>query len=167
MQQLVNQIRYRKATFDDAKIIKSLLVHAFKNNEGLFLPLKPTEHNATVFYMTEIRPIIINDDPCLIAFDGEREVALSCCSTGVNNAYDLTKRIALGGITVTKKQYRRQGIADQLRKAMLSLLKEKNIDFVLSDISKSNIPSEKGCKRIVKEKALSFNEISVKYECEI
>lgn len=167
MRSLINEINYRNATLDDAELIKSLALTAFKNNEGLFLPLEPTEHNATVFYMLEIRPAIINQDPCLLAFDRDKPVAISCCSTGVNTAYNLKKKMAVGILTTTIASHRRKGIANELRKIMMQDLKQKGITSVLSDISITNLASEKGCKKITKQENLSFKEISIKYECEI
>tara|TARA_B100002019_G_scaffold106695_1_gene91658 strand:+ start:13642 stop:14145 length:504 start_codon:yes stop_codon:yes gene_type:complete len=167
MRSLINGINYRNATLDDAELIKGLVLSAFKNNEGLFLPLEPTEHNAMVFYMLEIRPAIINKDPCLLAFDTDKAVAIACCSTGINTAYNLKKKTALGILTTTITSHRRKGIANALRKIMMQDLKEKGITSVLSDISITNLASEKGCKKITEQENLSFKEISIRYECEI
>ena len=167
MKQLNSEFKYRPATLEDASTIQNLVLDSLKYNDGFFLPMLPTDHNATVFYMLEIRPCILNNDPCFLAFDAEKAVGFSCCSTGMNTAYDLDKNIALGVITSTHSAYRQKNIATLLRKQMLKSLKEKGVTHVISDIAISNEASVNGCKKIVSEKSLKFSELSIKYECEI
>ena len=167
MKQLNEKFEYRKATLEDASVIQSLILTSLKENDGLFLPLLPTDHNATVFYMLEIRPCILNSDPCYLAFHKDRPVGLSCCSTTINTSYDLQEKTALGVITAIHPQYRRQKLATLLREEMLNELKEKGIASVISDISISNEASISGCKKIISEKDLGFTELSIKYKCEI
>lgn len=167
MKQLGNEFEFRKILLKDSDVIESLIQEGLGSGGDFFLPLLPTKHNAKVFFATEVRHLIINEDPCFIAFKEGVAAGFSCCSTGINTAYELSKPIALGCITVTRERFRRMGLASLLRGEMLKELKLKGIKFVLSDIAKSNLPSEAGCKKIAKQNSLNFKEISIKYECEI
>ena len=161
-----------EATLEDEGAIKNLLLAAFKENDGLHLPLKPTTKNVDNFFALEVRPALINFDPAYLVSAGPFDepstpIAFSCCSTCLNNVYDLDKRIAVGVITVIAKAYRNQGLATRLHATVLEDLKGKGIEFVLTDISTSNKPSFNSCLNIVKKAQLDYNIISNKYECRI
>ena len=167
MKQIGNGFEFRKVSLEDSDLVESIILEGLNSGGDFFLPLLPTKHNAKVFFATEIRHLIINQDPCFLAFKDGSTAGFSCCSTGINTAYELSKPIALGCITITREKFRRMGLANFLRVEMLKDLKSKGIKFVLSDIAKSNLASETGCKKIAKENSLNFKEISIKYECEI
>ena len=166
MKQLHNALR--KATLEDEEYIKRLLLIAFKDSSGLHLPLQSTEKNASNFYAIEIRPAIINEDPAYLMFDDKSNpIAFSCCSTCLNKVYDLDKKIAMGVITIIKKEHRNKGIATSLHAKVLKDLKQKEVDTVLTEISLNNKPSFNSCLNIVKKEGLDYNIVANKYECEV
>ncbi len=157
----------REATLEDEKGIKSLLLVAFKENEGLHLPLKPTSKNVDHFFSLEVRPALINQDPAYLISEGTNPIAFSCASTCINNVYDLEKRTAIGVITVITKPHRNQGLATELHAKVLNDLREKDIEVVLTEISTNNKPSFNSCLNIVKKSELEYNIVANKYECRI
>jgi hypothetical protein len=172
MKSSLNDRPIREATLEDEGEIKHLLLAAFKESEGLHLPLKPTKKNVDNFFALEVRPALINQDPAYLVSAGPFDspsvsIAFSCCSTCLNSVYDLDKRIAVGVITIIAKTYRNQGLATELHAKILGGLRDKDIEFVLTDISTSNKPSFNSCLNIVKKAQLDYNVISSKYECRI
>ena len=153
-------INIKTASLTDEQEIIYLIHEALKSNEGFFLPLAPTLENAKMFFRLEIIPCIINQDPTYIAFENSKPIGFSCCSLGVNTAYDLTKTIALGILTTTIPSYRSQGVATQLRERMLQDLKQKGITTVMTDITDSNLASLQSCEKIMLDKQLEWSIIS-------
>lgn len=162
----------RRAELEDEKAIKSLLLSAFEDSEGLHLPLEATKKNADNFYAFEIRPAIINGDPIYITYAAPFEapstpIAFSCCSTCVNKLYDLKEKLAIGVITVISKPYRNQGIATDLHSRVLARLKKEGVVKVMTEISLKNKPSLNSCLNIINKEELEYLVVANKYECKI
>jgi hypothetical protein len=156
-----------KASLDHQEEIVDLVYHALKNTQGFSLPLLPTRKNAEVFYRLEVIPCLINNDPAYLAYHGPNPIGFACCSLGANTAYDLSRPIALGVLTVTTTKYRRQGVATELRKSMLADLKQHNIESVLTEISDLNTESILSCQKLASDIDSAVFQISNKYECKI
>jgi ribosomal protein S18 acetylase RimI-like enzyme len=156
-----------EVTLEDEKEVLDIIQEGFRHNDGLFLPIKPTKHNAKIFYNLEVRHCIINQDPVYFFKIDNKVLGFSCCATDINSAYDMDRKIALGVITIVKKEFRRKGIATELRQNMLANLRAKGVEFVLCDISVSNTPSLDGCNNIASSLKLDNKEISKRYECRI
>lgn len=154
-------------TLQDEERVLDIIEEGLRCNEGLSLPIKATRHNAKMFYNIEVRHCIVNQDPVYFFEQGGRVLGFSCCSTSINSAYDMDKKIALGVITVVKKENRKSGIATLLRSKMLQDLKDKKIEYVLCDISLNNSPSILSCDKIAQSMGYNGVEISKRYECRI
>ena len=167
MSKLGDTLLIRQATLDDEPYIKKLLLEAFSNNDGLHLPFLPTERNVENFWTLEVRPLLLNSDPCLLAFDQSNSIGLSCCSTLVSQAYDLEYKIASGVLTVILQNYRNKGLATIFHQKVLNMLRDLEVRSVITDITDSNKPSFNSCMNIVKKLNLEYNIVSRKYECRI
>lgn len=172
MKSLLEDRLIREATLEDEGEIKNLLMAAFKESEGLHLPLKPTKKNVDNFFTLEVRPALINRDPAYLVSAGpfgapSVPIAFSCCSTCVNNVYDLDKRVAIGVITIIAKPYRNQGISTKLHAKVLKDARDMGIESVLTEIAISNKPSFNSCLNFVRKSGLDYKAIANKYECKI
>ena len=152
---------------EDSDSVIQLLQESFQESDTFFLPVLPTRKSARHFYKLEIEPAVINGDPCFIV-EHEREViAFNCASTCINKIYDLKSKVALGVLTVVKKPYRRQGIAEVLRYKVMQGLKSLDVEYVMCDIFEPNAPSFLGMEKICKEAGLKPELIFKRYGSKI
>ena len=160
---MVSEIR--TLTFNDEEEIFDLLKTSIYNGDDIHLgKLAPTQNNVINLYKHEIFPIIFEDDPIFGAFENEKLVGLTCCSTKLNTIYQLQESLAFGIITIIHPDYRQQGIGTALRIHNAKDLKKRGIKKFIFEIKGSNQASLQNAQKIGKNLNADADLVSFKFE---
>jgi hypothetical protein len=156
--------KIRPLTFDDEDEIIDLIKVSLYNGDQLHIgELLPTESNVYNFYRFEIFPLIIDEEP-LLGYFNDKLIGIASCTTRFNKMYKLKKSLALGMITITHPDHRRQGIATKLRTQLGKELYLRNIDSFVFEIKQENEASLKNAQKIAKNLKSDASLLSLKFE---
>jgi len=155
----------RALTFDDEDEIIKLVKASIFNGDQLHIGnLIANSQNVSNFYQLEVFPIIMINDPIFGYYQEDRLVGLACCSTQVNQMYQLKQSVALGAITITHPDYRRQGIGTQLRLEIGKELNNRGIQKFIFEIKENNTASLQNAQKIAEQLKAEANLVSFKFE---
>jgi GNAT superfamily N-acetyltransferase len=155
----------RALTFDDEEEILDLIQTSIYNGDDIHLAkLSPTQNNVINLFKHEIFPIIFEDDPIFGAFENEKLIGLTCCSTKLNTIYQLQESLALGIITIIHPDYRQQGIGTALRIHNAKVLKKRGIKKFIFEIKENNPASLQNAQKIGKNLNADADLVSFKFE---
>ena len=158
-------IQIQSLTFDDEEQIFELLKTSIYNGDDIHLgKLASTQNNIINLYKHEIFPIIFEEDPIFGAFEHDKLVGLTCCSTKLNRIYQLEESLAFGIITIIHPDYRQQGIGTALRIHNAKDLKKRGIKKFIFEIKENNPASLKNAQKIGKNLNADADLVSFKFE---
>lgn len=154
-----------KLDFSFQDEIIDLILKCLKNKDDLSsADILPTKKNAANFYQIQIFPHIFAEDYCYGYILNGKLIALSCCSTEINNQYECREKVALGVIDMVDPEYRRRGISKLLRKYIAKKLKEQGICKVYLEIKTNNKASFSCATKAIKELEGESNLYSYRIE---
>ena len=154
-----------KLDFSFQDEIIDLIFKCLQNKDDLSsAKILPTKKNATNFYQIEIFPHIFTEDYCFGYLLNNKLVAISCCSTEINNHYECKEKVALGVIDIVDPNHRRRGISKLLRKYIAKQLKKNGIHKVYLEIKNSNQASLLCANKAIKELEGQSNLYSYRIE---
>lgn len=157
--------KIRRLTFDDEENIINLIKDSISYGDNLHIVnLLPTEENVNAFFKFEIFEILFEDDPIFGFFEGGELLGLSCCSTKINQIYQLKEKTATGTITVVHPSHRRKGIGSKLRLSVAQKLKSLGFKRFIFEIKYDNEASLNNAKKIVDDLKVKSKLISFKFE---
>lgn len=160
---MVSEIR--TLTFDDEEKIIDLIKTSIFNGDDIHLgKLAPTQNNIINLYKHEIFPIIFEDDPIFGAFQDDKLIGLTCCSTKLNTIYKLQESLAFGILTIIHPDYRQQGIGTALRIHNAKDLKKRGIKKFIFEIKENNPSSLQNAQKIGKNLDADADLVSFKFE---
>ena len=137
-------------SFQD-KII-TLILKCLKNKDDISAAkILPTKKNAENFYQLEIFPHIFSEDYCFGYLINNKLIAISCCSTQINNQYECREKVGIGVVDMVDPDYRRLGVSKLLRKHIANKLKNNGINKVYLEIKTQNQASLFCASKVIKE----------------
>lgn len=155
----------RALTFDDEDEIIELVKASIFNGDELHIGgLIASDKNVSSFYQLEIFPIIMDDDPIFGYFEENKLLGLACCSTKINTMYQLKQSAALGTITITHPDKRRQGIGTKLRLEIGKELGDRGIENFIFEIKHDNEASLQNAQKIAQNLKAKANLVSFKFQ---
>ena len=155
----------RALTFDDEDQILELIKQSIFHEDQLHIgDLIANSQNVSNFYQFEVFPIIMKNDPIFGYLQEDRLIGLACCSTQINQMYQLKQSVALGAITITHPDYRRQGIGTQLRLEIGKDLNNRGIQKFIFEIKENNTASLQNAQKIAEQLKAEANLVSFKFE---
>jgi len=155
-------------TFEyEEQIIELIEASIFHGDELHIGGLKPTHKNVSAFYRLEIFPILFDDDPIFGAVEEDKLLGLACCSTKINDFYELKEKTSMGVITITHPDHRQQGIGTELRLAIHKELYSRGIKKFIFEIKHDNQASLQNAQKIAQQINANTNLISFKFEGDI
>lgn len=158
--------KIRALTFEDEEDIISLIKASLYNGDQLHIgDILPTEKNVSNFYNFEIFPLILHKEPIFGYFDDDNGLlGISSCVTRFNDMYEVKTSFALGLITITHPDHRRQGIATELRTKLGEELYSRKIDTFIFEIKQENEASLKNAQKIAENLESDASLFSLKFE---
>jgi GNAT superfamily N-acetyltransferase len=155
-------------TFEHEEQIIDLIKSSILNGDELHIGgLKPTQKNASSFYRLEIFPILFDDDPIFGILEEDKLLGLACCSTKINDFYELKEKTSMGVITITHPDHRQQGLGTQLRLSIHQELYSRGIKKFIFEIKHDNQASLQNAQKIAQQINANTNLISFKFEGDI
>ncbi|MAR66762.1 MAG: hypothetical protein CL833_05870 [Crocinitomicaceae bacterium] len=155
----------RALTFDDEDEIIGLIKACIFNGDELHIgDLVANDENVWAFYKLEIFSIIFEDYPIFGYFDRDKLLGLACCSTKINELYQLKQKTATGVITMTHPDHRLKGIATKLRIHIGKQLHNQGISKFIFEIKNNNQASLKNAQKIAEKLKAQTNLLSFKFE---
>lgn len=155
----------RALTFEDEEQIIQLIKTSIYNGDQLHIgDLVASNQNVSNFYQLEVFPIIMEHDPIFGYFKENKLLGFACCSTKLNQMYELKQRAALGAITITHPDYRRQGIGTKLRLEIGKDLHNRGIQKFVFEIKHDNEASLQNAQKIAQNLQAQANLVSFKFE---
>jgi GNAT superfamily N-acetyltransferase len=152
-------------TFEDEDEIINLVKSSIYHGDELHIGnLVQCDQNVSNFYKLEIFPIILDEDPIFGYYDNHKLLGLACCSTKINKMYKLKDSVALGAITITHPDYRRQGIGTDLRIKIGEDLNKRGIKKFVFEIKQDNSASLQNAQKIAEQLKAKANLVSFKFE---
>lgn len=145
--------------------IIDLILKCLKNKDDISAAkILPTKKNAENFYQLEIFPHIFSEDYCFGYLMNDKLIAVSCCSTQINNQYECQEKVALGIIDMVDPDHRRSGVSKLLRKYIANKLKNNGINKVYLEIKTQNQASLSCASKAIKELQGESNLYSYRIE---
>jgi hypothetical protein len=123
----------KKVSLEDQQLICEFISEAIDSGAYSKLGVVNTPKSVDNIFILEIRPLLINQDPAFVAYDGDEPAGFSCASTSLNSCYDLESKIAIGQLTVIKKQYQNTNCLKTLHKKIISTCKSIDVKYILTD----------------------------------
>jgi len=155
----------RALTFDDESEIVELIKSCIFNGDELHIgELVANDANVWAFYKLEIFTIIFEDYPIFGYFEQDKLLGLACCSTQINDMYQLKQKTATGVITMTHPEHRLKGIATKLRIQIGKELHNRGISKFIFEIKNNNQASLKNAQKIAEQLKAQTNLVSFKFE---
>lgn len=155
----------RALTFDDEDQIFELIKACIFNGDELHIGgLVANDRNVSSYYKFELFPILMEDDPIFGYFQQDELLGLSCCSTKLNEMYQLKQSVAFGIITIVHPDRRRQGIGSKLRLEISRDTRRRGIQKFFFEIKNNNEASLQNAQKIAQNLQAKANLVSFKFE---
>lgn len=155
----------RALTFDDEDEIIELIRACIFNGDDLHIgELIANDSNVWAFYKLEIFTIIFENYPIFGYLDQGKLLGLACCSTKINDMYQLKQKTATGVITMTHPEHRMKGIGTKLRIQVGKELHNRGISKFIFEIKNNNQASLKNAQKIAEQLKAQTNLVSFKFE---
>ena len=155
----------RALTFDDeTKIVELIKACIFNGDELHIGELVANDRNVSSYYKFELFPILMEDDPIFGYFQQDELWGLSCCSTKLNEMYQLKQSVGFGIITIVHPNRRLKGVATKLRIQIGKELHNRGVSKFIFDIKNNNKASLKNAQKIAEKLKAQTNLVSFKFE---
>lgn len=155
----------RALTFDDETEIVELIRACVFNGDDLHIgELVANDDNVWAFYKLEIFTLVFEDHPIFGYFEQDKLLGLACCSTQINDMYQLKQKTATGAITMTHPEHRLKGIGTKLRIQIGKELHNRGISKFIFEIKNNNQASLKNAQKIAEQLKAQTNLVSFKFE---
>ena len=155
----------RALTFDDeTKIVELIKACIFNGDELHIGELVANDANVWAFYKLEIFTIIFEDYPIFGYFEQDKLLGLACCSTQINDMYQLKQKTATGVITMTHPEHRRKGVATKLRTQIGKELHNRGVSKFIFEIKNNNEASLKNAQKIAEKLKAQTDLVSFKFK---
>lgn len=122
-----------------------------------------TSKNIENYYTYVILPLIMRDDPVLLAYSNEEAIGLNCLSTELNEAYDLKHKTIHGIMTYVKEDYRRKGVATKFKRHLWEWVMKNGYERAIGEWVDKNEISFAHTKASLKEFNLEIDKESTQY----
>lgn len=155
----------RALTFnDETKIVELIKACIFNGDELHIGELVANDANVWAFYKLEIFTIIFEDYPIFGYFEQDKLLGLACCSTQINDMYQLKQKTATGVITMTHPEHRRKGVATKLRIQIGKELHNRGVSKFIFEIKNNNEASLKNAQKIAEKLKAQTDLVSFKFK---
>lgn len=155
----------RALTFnDETKIVELIKACIFNGDELHIGELVANDANVWAFYKLEIFTIIFEDYPIFGYFEQDKLLGLACCSTQINDMYQLKQKTATGVITMTHPEHRRKGVATKLRTQIGKELHNRGVSKFIFEIKNNNEASLKNAQKIAEKLKAQTDLVSFKFK---
>jgi hypothetical protein len=158
----LNTVKIVKANASHEESLKELLGLFFKEDTSSVSYLN-TKKNIDNYYTYVILPLIMRDDPVLLAFNESEAIGLNCLSTQLNEEYELKYKTIHGLMTYIKPKFRRQGVAMSFKKHLFPWVISNGYERAIGEWVDTNSPSFSHTKASLEEFKLEIDKESTQY----
>ena len=151
-----------KANATHEEDIKELLGLCFDEDTASVSYLN-TKKNVENYYIHVILPLIMRNDPVLLAFKNNEAIGLNCLSTQLNEEYELKYKTIHGLMTYVKPDHRREGVAMSFKKHLFPWVIRNGYERAIGEWVDTNNPSYGHTKASLQEFGLEISKESTQY----
>lgn len=158
----MSSVKIVQANASHEEDLKELLTLFFEAETSSVSYLS-TPKNIENYYIHVILPLIMRDDPVLLAYNDKEAIGLNCLSSELNEAYDLKYKTIHGIMTYVKEEHRRKGIATKFKRYLWEWVMENGYERAIGEWMDKNEVSFMHTEASLKEFKLEIDKESTQY----